>query len=160
GSDHPLASVRGPQNAIYLEGPAIGQLMFSGPGAGGEPTATAVLGDIIDGARELLAGAPVSPKVRFQPGRIVDFSEAPTKWYLRLEVEDAPGVLASIAGAFGDHGVSLGSVWQDGRGTDATLLLVTHDAPEGSLRNAVASLGSLGTVKEVAATIRVHSDEP
>ncbi len=158
--EHPLASVRGPQNAIYLEGPAIGQLMFSGPGAGGDPTATAVLGDVIDAGRELLAGAPVSPKVRFQPGNLVDFAEAPTKWYLRLEVEDAPGVLAAVAGVFGDHGVSIASVWQDGRGTDATLLLVTHDAPEASLRAAAASLLDLEAVTQVAATIRVYSDEP
>ncbi len=158
--DHPLASVRGPQNAIYLEGPAIGSLMFSGPGAGGEPTATAVLGDMIDAARELLAAAPVSPKVRFQPGRMLDFSEVTTKWYLRLEVADSPGVLAAIASAFGDNGVSIASVWQEGRGDQATLLLVTHDATEANLRSSVASLGELEMVGQVAAKIRVHSDEP
>lgn len=158
--EHPLASVRGPQNAIYIEGPAIGSLMFSGAGAGGEPTATAVLGDMIDASRELLAGAPVSPKVRFQPGRMLDFSSVTTKWYLRLEVADSPGVLAAIAGAFGDNGVSIASVWQEGRGDEATLLLVTHDAAEENLRASVASLGELEMVRQVAATIRVHSDEP
>ena len=158
--DHPLASVRGPQNAIYLEGPAIGSLMFSGPGAGGEPTATAVLGDMIDAARELLAGAPVSPKVRFQPGRMLDFNTVTTKWYVRLEVADSPGVLAAIASTFGDNEVSIASVWQEGRGDEATLLLITHDAAEANLRHAVGSLEQLDIVRQVAATIRVHSDEP
>ena len=96
---HPMASVRGAQNAVFLEGPAIGELMFSGPGAGGAPTATAVLGDIIDAARELRAGAPVSPKVRFQPSRLRDFSESTTRWYL------APrsGRLSGCAGLHRPH---------------------------------------------------------
>lgn len=158
--DHPLAAVRGPQNAIYLEGPAIGSLLFSGAGAGGDPTATAVLGDMIDAARELLAHAPVSPKVRFQPGRMMDFESVTTKWYLRLEVADSPGVLAAVAGVFGDHDVSIASVWQEGRGDEATLLLITHDATEANLRRSVSSLIDLDVVEQVASTIRVHSDGP
>lgn len=157
--DHPLASVRGAQNAIYLEGPAIGQLLFSGPGAGGEPTATAVLGDIIDAARERLAGAPVSPKVRFLDGRSVPFETVSTRWYARLEVVDAPGVLAAIAGAFGDHDVSIASVWQEGRGDSATLLLITHHAAEGDIRAALSQVAGLEVVRQVAATLRVHGDE-
>ena len=157
--DHPLASVRGPQNAIFLEGPAIGQLMFSGPGAGGEPTATAVLGDMIDAARELWAGTAATPKVQFQPSRLVDFAEVATSWYLRLEVDDSPGVLATVAGMFGQHGVSIGSVWQEGRGDDATLLIVTHAAPEREMRAALADLEGYGGVSQVAAAIRVYSDD-
>lgn len=156
---HPLASVRGPQNAIFLEGPAIGQLMFSGPGAGGEPTATAVLGDMIDAARELLAGTAATPKVQFQPSRLVDFAEVSTSWYLRLEVDDSPGVLATVAGMFGQHGVSIGSVWQEGRGEGATLLIVTHAAPEREMRAALVDLESYDGVSQVAAAIRVHSDD-
>ncbi len=156
---HPLASVRGPQNAIFLEGPAIGQLMFSGPGAGGEPTATAVLGDMIDAARELLAGTAATPKVQFQPSRLVDFADVSTSWYLRLEVDDSPGVLATVAGMFGQHGVSIGSVWQEGRGEDATLLIVTHAAPEREMRAALVDLESYDGVSQVAAAIRVHSDD-
>jgi homoserine dehydrogenase len=118
------------------------------------------LGDIIDAARELLARAQVAPRIRFAPGRLRDFGAVPTKWYIRLEVTDAPGVLASIAGAFGEAGVSIKSVWQEGRGDDATLLIITHDSLEENQRDAVAALRSLDVVTEVAATIRVQSDEP
>jgi homoserine dehydrogenase len=158
--DHPLASVRGAHNAVFIEGPQVGELLFMGPGAGGGPTATAVLGDVIDAARELLAEAQVAPRIRFAPGRLRDFGEIETKWYVRLEVADAPGVLALVAGAFGEAGVSIKSVWQEGRGEDATLLLITHDALEVNQRAAVSALRSLDVVTEVAATIRVQSDEP
>lgn len=157
--DHPLASVRGAQNAIFLEGPSIGQLMFSGPGAGGEPTATAVLGDMIDAGRELLAGTAATPKVQFQNSPVLDFSQVATSWYLRLEVDDSPGVLATVAGIFGQHGVSIGSVWQEGRGDDATLLIVTHAAPESETRAALDELSSYEAVSQVAAAIRVYSDD-
>jgi homoserine dehydrogenase len=158
--DHPLAGVRGANNAVFIEGRSVGELLFMGPGAGGEPTATAVLGDVIDASRELLAGAQVAPRIQFGGGSVIDFADIPTKWYLRLEVTDAPGVLAQIAGVFGEHGVSLMSVWQEGRGEEATLLLVTHDAPERSQRQAVAALRELVSVRQVAATIRVVAPEP
>ena len=158
--DHPLANVRGAHNAVFVEGPDIGDLLFMGPGAGGGPTATAVLGDVIDAARDLLAGTRVATRVKLGAGSIVPFGEISSKWYIRLEVADAPGVLAQIAGAFGEHGVSIMSVWQDGRGDDATLLLVTHDAPEAAHQAAVAALDGLDAVKQVAAVIRVISPEP
>lgn len=158
--DHPLANVRGANNAVFVEGEAVGELLFMGPGAGGEPTATAVLGDVIDAAKDLLAGTRVAPRIRLGSGAIADFGAIVTKWYIRLEVADAPGVLASIAGAFGEHDVSIMSVWQEGRGDDATLLLVTHDAPEANHQAAVSSLADLAAVKQVAATIRVISPEP
>lgn len=153
--DHPLASVRGPANAIFIEGPSVGELMFSGPGAGGEPTATAVLGDVIDAARELLSGSQVAPAIRFAPGDVIDFGDVQTRWCLRLEVVDEPGVLARIAGAFGDAGVSIKSVWQEGRGDDATVLLVTHGAPERSQRAAASALRELDVVSEVSSVVRV-----
>ena len=157
---HPLAAIRGANNAVFVEGPAVGELLFSGPGAGGAPTATAVLGDVIAAARELLSGTQVAPRIRFGDGQVLDFAEATTKWYLRLEVTDAPGVLARIASMFGDHDVSIMSLWQEGRGDDATLLLVTHDAREVDLRAAAAGLDALDVVKQVAAAIRVISPEP
>ena len=84
-----------------------------------------------------------------------------SRWYIRLEVDDSPGVLAAIAGVFGESGVSLGSVWQEGRGDQATLILITHDATEESHRHAVARLKALAVVKQVAATIRVlGTDQP
>lgn len=153
--DHPLAAIRGAQNAIYVEGPQIGELLFSGPGAGGAPTATAVLGDVIDAARELLAGAQVTPPVRFQPARMVDLDHTLTRRYYRLEVRDSPGVLAAIAGAFGEEEVSIASVWQEGRGEGATLLIITHEAFESQHARASASVGSLPSVREVGAMLRV-----
>ncbi len=158
-TDHPLAAIRGATNAIFVEGPSIGELLFAGPGAGGEPTATAVLGDVIDAARELLANAQVAPRIRFAPGEVVDFATATTKWYVRLRVVDRPGVLARIASAFGEAEVSIKSVWQEGTGAEATLLIVTHRAPEASQRQAAASLRDLEVVEEVAAVLRVVSDE-
>ncbi|HDH02817.1 MAG TPA: homoserine dehydrogenase [Actinobacteria bacterium] len=159
-ADHPLAAVRGATNAIFIEGPAIGQLLFTGPGAGGAPTATAVLGDVINAARELAAGTQVTPRIRFNPGRIREFGDVSTKWYLRLEVADRPGVLAAIASTFGGSGVSIKSVWQEGRGDAATLLLITHEAFERDLAAAAAAVGGLDDVREIAAVLRVQSDEP
>ena len=157
--EHPLASIRGAMNAIFIEGPSIQQLLFAGPGAGGEPTASAVLGDVIDASRVLLSGSQVAPRIRFAPGDVLDFSEVDTKWYVRLEVSDRPGVLAAIAAAFGDAGVSIKQVWQEGRGDRAVLLLVTHEAPEGRQRAAIESLRELDVVAEVSAVIRVEGDE-
>jgi homoserine dehydrogenase len=157
--DHPLSSIRGATNAVFIEGTSVGELLFSGPGAGGGPTATAVLGDVIDAAREVLAGAQVAPRIRFSATELVDFNDVATKWYVRLEVEDRPGVLAGVAGAFGDSGVSIKSVWQEGAGDEALLLIVTHRAAEARQRAAVEAVAQLDAVREVAAVLRVESDE-
>ena len=157
--DHPLASIRGATNAIFIEGPSIEQLLFAGPGAGGEPTASAVLGDVIDAARELLAGAQVAPRIRFSREALADFADVGTKWSVRLLVDDEPGVLAQIAAAFGEADVSIKSVWQEGQGSEATLLIVTHRAPEGRQRVAVDALRHLPAVRDVESVIRVESDD-
>ncbi len=157
--DHPLSAIRGATNAIFIEGPAIDTLLFAGPGAGGDPTATAVLGDVIDAAREILAGAQVAPRIRFSPSALADFGLVPTKWYVRLEVADLPGVLAQIAAAFGEANVSIKSVWQEGTHDEATLLIVTHRAPEADQQNALATVKELDCVNAVAAAIRVESEE-
>lgn len=158
-ADHPLASIRGATNAIFIEGPAIDELLFAGPGAGGDPTATAVLGDVIDAAREILAGAQVAPRIRFAPSDLADFGTVSTKWYVRLEVADEPGVLAQIAAAFGEAEVSIKSVWQEGTEDEATLLIVTHRAPETRQQEALARVRGLDCVNAVAAAIRVESEE-
>ena len=158
--DHPLASVRGPTNAVYVSGPSIGELLFTGPGAGGEPTATALLGDVIVSARERLAGTQVKSRIRFASGRMRDPAGVSTKWLLRMTVVDRPGVLAQIAAVFGRHEVSIKSVWQDGRGDEATLLLVTHESPEGDLHLAADELAGLEVVAEVDSIMRVYDDEP
>ena len=159
-NDHPMAVIRGATNAIFVEGPSFDQLLFAGPGAGGEPTATALLGDVVDAARELLAGAQVVPPIRFQPGRIMDFADIATTWYLRLEVVDRPGVLAQIAGVFGSHDVSIKSVWQEGEDDEATLLLVTHATEERSQQASLEALRALDVVDEVAALFRVEGAGP
>ncbi|MFV1970447.1 MAG: homoserine dehydrogenase [Acidimicrobiia bacterium] len=157
--EHPLASIRGATNAIFIEGPAIDSLLFAGPGAGGDPTATAVLGDMIDAARETLAGAQVAPRIRFSPGELVDFNDISTKWYVRLLVDDKPGVLAKIATGFGDAGVSIKSVWQEGGETEAALIVVTHPAVERAQREALSSLRSIDEVIDVGSVIRVLGDD-
>jgi len=157
--DHPLSAIRGAMNAIFIEGPAIDQLLFAGPGAGGDPTATAVLGDVIDAAREKLAGAQVAPRIRFSPAALADFGTVPTKWYVRLEVEDRPGVLAQVAASFGEADVSIKSVWQEGTDDEATLLIVTHKAPEARQQQALSAIRDLDCVNAVAAAIRVESEE-
>lgn len=158
-TDHPLSTIRGATNAIFIEGPAIDTLLFAGPGAGGEPTATAVLGDVIDAAREILAGAQVAPRIRFAPSALADPGTVSTQWYVRLEVVDQPGVLAQIAAAFGEADVSIKSVWQEGAGDEATLLIVTHNAPETSQQDALNAVRQLDCVNAVAAAIRVESEE-
>jgi len=159
-ADHPLSAIRGATNAVFIEGPSIDSLLFAGPGAGGEPTATAVLGDVIDAARETLAGAQVAPRIRFSPGDIVPFSDVLTRWYVRLQVDDQPGVLAKIAAAFGDVGVSIRSVWQEGVDDEAALIVVTHGAAESSQRSALAVIESIDEVIEVGSVIRVLGDTP
>ncbi len=159
-TDHPLSSIRDATNAIFIEGPAIDQLLFAGPGAGGDPTATAVLGDVIDAARETLAGAQVAPRIRFSPSELADFGTVPTKWYVRLEVADEPGVLAQIAAAFGRADVSIKSVWQEGTADEATLLIVTHRAAEARQQEALKTVRDLDCVNAIAAAIRVESEEP
>jgi homoserine dehydrogenase len=153
--DHPLAAINGSQNAIYIRGPGVDQLLFAGPGAGGGPTATAVLGDMIEAARELLAGVPAPPRIRFGEARTRPFAELESGWYLRLEVADQPGVLARIAGTFGDLGVSIESMVQLGRGESATLIFVTHPSAEASHQAAISALGGLEVVRQVAAAVRV-----
>ncbi|MCY4367954.1 MAG: homoserine dehydrogenase [bacterium] len=158
--DHPLASVRGATNAVYVSGPSIGELLFTGPGAGGEPTATALLGDLITSARERLARTQVSSRIRFGRGRLMNPADMTTKGFLRMTVVDRPGVLARIAAVFGKHQVSIKSVWQEGRADEATLLIVTHESREGDLQATAADLGRLDVVSEVGTVLRVHSDEP
>ena len=109
--------------------------------------------------RELLAGAQVTPRVIVGSGAVADMSKVSSRYYLRLEVSDSPGVLASIAAAFGENRVSIASVRQDGRGDEATVILITHEAVERDHQAAVDQLHALAVVKQVAATIRVLSVE-
>jgi homoserine dehydrogenase len=157
--DHPLAAVRDAFNAVFVEGPHIGQLMFYGPGAGGDPTATAVVGDLVDAGTRLIRGSRgfVSPYHAERVIRPMDAME--TQYYLLLDVLDRPGVLARLAGAFGDNGVSIKSVWQEGTGDDALIVIITHRANEGAVQQTVTDLRALDVVLEVRSVMRVAGEE-
>jgi homoserine dehydrogenase len=153
---HPLAAVRDSFNAVFVHGPHVGELMFYGRGAGGDPTSVAVVGDVVAAARERGAEFP-SPWFDERPVRPMERMEA--QYYLLLDVVDRPGVLAQVAGAFGDHRVSIKSVWQEGTGDDALLVLITHRANEGALQATVRALEGLDPVLEVRSVLRVEGEE-
>jgi homoserine dehydrogenase len=156
---HPLASVRDAYNAVFVEGPNVGELMFYGRGAGGEPTATAVVGDLVSVARNLLAGARGVGCTCFHERTIRPMEEMTGQYYILLRVEDRPGVLAEIASVFGESDVSIKSVWQEGSGEDAQLVFITHRAREGPFQVAVAALRGLPAVVEVRSVLRVEAEE-
>ena len=156
--DHPLASVRGAFNAIYVEAVAAGELMFYGRGAGAEPTGSAVVGDVIDVARNLLQTARGATESQHRPKDLRSIDELRTQYYVLLDVEDAPGVLAAVATTFGDHGVSIAQVWQEGAEDSAQLVLITHRAREDALRATVDSLADLPSIRSVASVLRVEAE--
>ena len=132
--------MRGAFNAVFVECEAAGELMFYGPGAGGAPTASAVLGDIVTVARHRLAGVTGAGESTYADCEVVPMGETRTRYHVVLDVEDQPGVLASVAQLFADEGVSIETLQQDGRGDDARLVVVTHTAPDRVLRHTVGSL--------------------
>ena len=155
--DHPLASVRGSFNAVFVEGGASGDLMFYGRGAGGRPTASAVLGDLIDAAGNLRRGhgAPIGALER---ARIAPIDDVTSAFYLNVEVDDRPGVLAQVATVFGENGVSIRSMEQEGLGGEARLVFITHAARERDLRSTLQGLRSLDAVRAVGSVLRVIGD--
>jgi len=158
-ADHPLASVRESFNAVFIEGDAVGELMLYGRGAGGGPTASAVLGDIVDAARNLAGGHPGAAMGTFTARRVRPIDEVESQYYLPMEVADRPGVLAAIAGVFGNHAVSIKSMQQEGLGEEARLIFVTHRAPEAAFRATVEELRHLDAVKTVGRLMRVSGDD-
>ncbi len=151
---HPLASVRESFNAVFVEGVAAGELMFYGRGAGGSPTGSAVLGDVVDAAVNLRAGT-YRPVPAGPPAMIRSVDEVESAYYLNMEVGDAPGVLAEVAGVFGKHGVSIGSMEQTGLGEDARLVFITHIARERALRQTLSELDELDSVRAISSVLRV-----
>ena len=158
-ASHPLASVRDAFNAVFVEGPNVGELMFYGRGAGGDPTATAVVGDLVSVARNLLAGARGVGCTCFLERTIRPMEETTGQYYILLRVDDRPGALAEIAQVFGDSHVSIKSVWQEGTGRDATLVFITHRAQEGAFQKTVEELRELDVVRDVASLLRVEGEE-
>ena len=154
---HPLASVGDAFNAVFVEAEAAGQLMFYGRGAGGAPTASAVLGDLVAVARNRLTGGRGAGESAYADLRVRPVGETPTRYHISLDVTDRPGVLAAVAQAFAEHDVSISTVRQAGRGDDATLVLVTHVAPDAALAATVEDLRRMPAVREVASVMRVES---
>ena len=155
--EHPLAGVGDAFNAVFVEAEAAGQLMFYGRGAGGAPTASAVLGDLVAVARNRLSGARGAGESAYADLRVRPMGESPTRYHISLDVADRPGVLATVAYAFAAHDVSISTVRQSGRGDDATLVLVTHVAPDAALAATVEDLRRMPIVREVASVMRVES---
>jgi homoserine dehydrogenase len=153
-ADHPLASVRDSFNALFVEGEAVGDLMFYGRGAGGDPTASAVLGDLIDAALNRAKGSHASVGT-LAKARIRPIDEVETAYYLNLDVMDRPGVLAAVAGVFGNHGVSIRSMEQEGLGSEARLVFITHVAREADVQATIRDLHHLDAVDRITSVLRV-----
>jgi homoserine dehydrogenase len=153
---HPLAGVRDAYNAVFIEADAAGQLMFYGRGAGGAPTASAVLGDLVAVCRNRLSGARGAGDSSYAALPIRPMGETITRYHVSLDVADKAGVLASVAQAFAVHDVSIQTVRQEGHGDDATLDLVTHDATDAALAATVEELRRLDVVRAVASVMRVE----
>jgi homoserine dehydrogenase len=155
---HPLAGVGGAYNAVFVESMSAGRLMFYGPGAGGSPTASAVLGDLVTVARNRLRGAVGPGESSYAARPVTKIGSVLTRYHLSLEVADVVGVLATVAHVFAEHGVSIETVRQNGRGADAQLVIVTHHAQDAALSATVRALRNLDIVREVTSVMRVEGD--
>ena len=159
---HPLGSVRDAYNAVFVEATAAGQLMFYGKGAGGDPTASAVLGDVVAVARHRVGGGRGPGESAYADLPLLDIGQALTRYHISLDVADRPGVLAQVATAFAEHGVSIETVRQQIVRDDETgqaranLIVVTHTAPDAALSATVDALAKLPTVDEVTSVMRVE----
>jgi homoserine dehydrogenase len=156
---HPLAGVKDSFNAVFIEADAAGSLMFYGRGAGGMPTASAVLGDLIDAARNLAAGSRGATMGAPSKKRARPIDEVASQFYVMCEVADRPGVLAAIASAFGEHGVSIKSMQQQGIADDARLIFVTHRARERDFEATMAAVRQLESVHRVGSILRVVGED-
>jgi len=175
---HPLGGVRDAYNAVFVESEAAGELMFYGRGAGGQPTASAVLGDVISVARNRVAGGRGPGESAYADLPVRPMGQVPTRYYISLDVADRPGVLAAVAQVFADHGVSIETVRQQqldraageevpggggangpSGGRRAALVVVTHTAPDAALAATVEALAALEIVEGVQSVMRVEGDD-
>jgi homoserine dehydrogenase len=152
---HPLAAVRDAFNAVFVEASAAGEVMFYGRGAGGLPTASAVLGDLVAVVRNRAAQTTGSQESAYAERSVASLSDTSTRYHVRLEVSDRSGVLAAVAQIFAKHAVSIQTVRQSGRGDDAELVIVSHLASEADLAATVADLRGMEVVRDVASVLRV-----
>ena len=153
---HPLASVRNAFNAVFVEAESAGELMFYGRGAGGAPTASAILGDVIAIARNKTRGGEGHGESDYADLAIAPIDDVMSRYLIRLDVADKPGVLATVAQLFASHTVSIETVRQSGRGDSAELIVATHSAPEASLKKTVAALAKSDVVKSVESVLRIE----
>jgi homoserine dehydrogenase len=156
---HPLASVGGAYNAVFVEAESAGRLMFYGAGAGGTPTASAVLGDIVAVSRNRLAGTRGPDLSTYAELPVLPMGDTLTRYHVSLDVDDRPGVLAPVADAFARHDVSIQAVRQASRGDEAQLVIVTHEARDAALAATVSDLTALPIVRAVASVMRVEGEE-
>ena len=155
---HPLANVNDSFNAVFVEGATVGDLMFYGRGAGGVPTASAVLGDLIDAAVNVANGAAARLSIT-EKARLRSVDELSSQFYLTMVVSDEPGVLAQVATVFGIHGVSIQVMEQSGTGGDAELCLILHETTEAALHATLDELNGLDVVRGIGSVIRLVSDD-
>lgn len=159
---HPLAAVHGAFNAVFVEAENAGELMFYGRGAGGSPTASAVLGDTVAVARRVVSGGPLPAISTQQSVQVLDFARTSTSYAIGLRVSDEPGVLAAIASIFAKNGVSIETLRQsvnaDSGAGAADLRIVTHRSTESALAATVASVAELEAVQEVISVLRVEGN--
>jgi homoserine dehydrogenase len=155
---HPLAAVGGAYNAVFVEARSAGRLMFYGAGAGGTPTASAVLGDVVAVARNRLAGTRGPELSTYAELPVLPMGDTLTRYHVSLDVADKPGVLAPVAEAFARHGVSIQAVRQTSRGEDALLIIVTHEARDADLAATISELKALPVVRAVASVMRVEGE--
>lgn len=155
---HPLASVRNAFNAIFIEAESAGELMFYGRGAGGAPTASAVLGDLIAVARNIARGSAGQGESDYAELKFAELGSVSTRYLIRMDVNDRPGVLAAVAQIFATNKVSIETVRQSGRGDSAELILMTHTATEANLKSTVASLSKNEVVKSIESVLRVEGN--
>jgi homoserine dehydrogenase len=155
---HPLASVREAYNAVFVESDAAGQLMFYGPGAGGAPTASAVLGDLVTVARNRLNDVRGVGESSYAQCEVLPMGSTRTRYHVAIDVDDKTGVLAQIAQVFAEHGVSLQTVRQEGHGDDAQLVVVSHTATDAALAATVETLRTKEYVHDVSSIMRVEGE--
>jgi homoserine dehydrogenase len=155
---HPLASVGDAFNAVFVEAEAAGQLMFYGRGAGGAPTASAVLGDLVAVGRNRLSGTRSASESSYASLPVRPMGMVRTRYHISLDVADRAGVLAAVAGIFAKHDVSIATVNQSGRNDDAALVIVTHAAADSALAATVSELRTLDFVRSIASVLRVEGD--
>ncbi len=156
---HPLASVNGAFNAVVVEAENAGRLMFYGQGAGGAPTASAVMGDVVMAARNRVYSGRGPLESTYASLPIATIDSVPTRYYVSMQVEDRPGVLAQVAGEFASRSVGIAVVRQEGAGDQARLVVVTHRAPDGALSETVAALEKMDAVTKISSVLRLEGTD-